>query len=321
MSKRFAIRSTRPAEQKEGNKIIGGTGESIPFRHGCELGMKRSGENEFEYVTGLEPNNIKYSIFFDHKDYDELKKSLLKQQAEDVKLLGQVYGKDTIRSNNKYFWDEYSQLVINNETLSMFFDTSEPIQLLLYWKIMGGGYADEIGPTYETALSLGLPFYMTEIEEEAERRGEDVSSKVKAFALLEEISQKKSNEDLLWLAWMLHPSNQGFTKITPAATLFQAHYEFIEGKLVKKAKKACSKQFVDACNLLKNNKTEAIATAIVKAGDYFGLIYTSKEGKLVTRKNGLILGETVDEAIDTLLKPTNQEELEVLREEVEEKLK
>lgn len=317
MPKRFAIRSTRPAEQKEGNKIIHGTGESIPFRHGCELGMKLVDEGVFEYVTGLEPTHIEYSVFFDA----DQKKALLKQQAEDLKLLQKAYGKDRLKSTNKYFWDEYSQLVINNETLSMFFDGAEPIHLLLYWKIMGGGYADEIGPSYEGALAYGLPFYMTELEEEAERRTEDTGSKVKAFAMLEEMSQKKSNEDLLWLAWMLHPSNQGFTKITPAATLFQAHYEFIEGRLVKKAKKACPKQFIDACNLLKNSKTEAIATAIVKAGDYFGLIFTNKEGRLATRKNNLILGETVEEAIDTLLKPINQEELEILREAVEEKLK
>ncbi len=202
-----------------------------------------------------------------------------------------------------------------------FFDTKEPFHELLYWKIAGGGYADEIAPSHEAALEFGLPFYMTELEEEAERRTEDVSSKVKALSLLEKLSEKKSTEDMLWMAWMLHPSNMGFTKATPKATLFNAHYEFIEGKLVKKAKKACSKQFIEAYQLLTTNKTAAIAKALVNAGDYFGLVYTTKEGQLSTRKNNLLLGATPEEAVETLLRPINQSELELLRQDVEEKIR
>lgn len=314
---RFAIRSTRPPVQKEGNKIIYGTGDDVPFRHTCELFIKQVTDTEFEYITGLEPKHITYS----NDIPEELKPTLLKRQAEAIKVLIGIHGKDTLRPTNKYFWEPRSSFKVDNETLSKFFDTKEPEHLLLYWKIMGGGYDDAIGLTYDVALSLGIPFYMTEMEEEAERRTEDISLKVKAFSMLEELSEKKSTEDMLWLAWMLHPNTMGYTHSTPKATLYNGHYEFIEGRLVKKSKKSCPKQFIDACNLLKSDKTRIIASAIVKAGEYFGLVYVNKENKYQTRLNNTILADSIEESIEVLLKPGNLEELELLREEVEKKIK
>lgn len=317
MSTRFAVRSNRVPEQKEGNKIIFGTGEEVPFYHTCELFCMEIDKGKFEYYTGLESKHIKYSKYFN----DEEKEILLKKQATDMKELNLVYGKTRLAPENEYFWKENSSFILNNETLVTFFDTKEPEHLLLYWKIVGGGYADEIGPSYEAAQSFGLPFYISEIVEEAERRTEGVAAKVKAFSLLEELSQKKSSEDMLWLSWMLHPSNMGYTKSTPPATLYNAHYEFIEGLLVKKAKKSCPKQFVDAYNLIKNDKPRAISEALVKAGEHFAIIYTDKDNKLAIRKSGLVLGRNIEEAIEMLLKPMNTNELESLREDVEEKLR
>lgn len=318
MSKRFAIRSTRPEEQKEGNKIIFGTGVQVPFFHTCTLFASQVDEGKVEYITGLEPRHIKYSKYFT----EEEKKSLLVRQEEDLKILHEAYGKAKLQSDNQYFWGEASMFVINNETLDTFFDTEQPAHTLLYWKIMGGGYSDEIGPTFDIAQAFALPFYMTEIEEQAERETVDVSDKVEAYARLEELSKKKSNQDLLWIAWMILPPGQsGYTGATPTASLFKILYEFIEGKLVKKAKKACSKQFIEAAALLKGDRTRAIAKAIVKAGDHFGDVYTDKEGFLATRRTNLRLGHDENEAVETLLKPINQEELQALRDSIEDKLK
>lgn len=316
-SKRFAIRSTRPAERKENNRIVFGTGEEVPFMHTCELFVTRVSEKELEYVTGLEVKHIKYS-----KDFpDEDKEALLKHQAAAVKKLAEIFGKDTLKPTNGYFWEEQSSLKISNETLSMFFDTKEPAHLLLYWKIMGGGYSDEIAPSFESAAARAIPFYLTEFEEEAERRTEVISKKIKAFALLEELNEKRSQTDMLWLAWMLHPSNMGYTYSTPKATLYRAHYEFIEGMLVKSKKKSCAAQFVDAVTLLNTDKTKAIALGVVHAAEYFGLLYSNKDGKFQTRSGGTLLGQSFEEAIEILLKPANQDELEELRIGVEEKLK
>lgn len=328
MNKTFAIRSTRPEEQKSGSDIIYGTGEKVPFRTEGQLfiqetGEKASGEKTFDYHTGLEEKHIQYSQFFNKEE----KEALIKQQKEAIKFLGEVYGKDRLKPSNDYFWKDNSSLVINNETLSQFFSFTTPSgeknpeHILLYWTIIGGGYSDLIAPSHEAALNFGLPFYLTEIEAEAERRTEDISSKVKANYLLHELSEKKSTDDMLWLAWMLHPANFGYTQKTPKATLFAAHAQYIEGTLVKTGKKACSKQFIDAVGLLKTDKTSAIATAIVRAGDYFGLIFTNKEGQLETRANHTLLGPDHETAVETLLKPANLPELELLRTEVEEKIK
>lgn len=316
-TKKFAIRSTRPAEQKEGNKIIFGTGEQVPFDHTCELYVIPYDDDHIEYITGLEPRHIRNSPYYD----PEQKEALLKQQADAIKLLGEAFGKDRIKSTNKRFWDERSAFQLNNGTLVSFFDTRETEHLLLYWKIKGGGYSDEIAPTFEVGQQFGVPFYLTEIEEEAERRTEGTQSKVKAFAVLSELNDKSSTEDMFWLSWMLHPVNMGYTKSTPKATLFSAHFDFIEGLLVKKAKKSCAKQFVDAYNLLKNDKTRALATAIVRAGDYLQLVFLDKDNMYSTRRNEVQLGKTIEDAVETLLKPINHEELELLREEVEEKLR
>jgi hypothetical protein len=321
MSKRFSIRSTRPAKQMIGSLTVFGTGEDVPFKQSLILGGERISEKEFEFQTGLEEKHIQNSIFFD----DEEKQRYIKQLQEDVKVLQKAFGADRLKPTNAFFWgDDHGQkgnFAVNNETLSTFYDTKNEEHLLLYWKIMGGGYADAIGPTYQTALAFGLPLYMTELEEEAERQTEDIGLKGKAFAALEDVSNKKSAEDLLWLSWMLLDVNKGFTKKTPKASLYKAHFEFIEGSLVKSGKKLCAKQFLEAVDLLKKDKTKAIATAIAKAGEFLNLIYTNKENQLETRKSHTILGSTIEEAIETLLKPTHHEELEYLKSEVEDKLK
>lgn len=317
LTKRFAIRSTRPPQQKEGNKIIFGTGEDIPFRHTCELYVSRISEKEYEYKTGLEPKHIKLSKHFN----DEEKVVLIKQQAEAKKVLDEIYGKEVLKPTNGYFWEQQSSFKLDNETLGMFFDTKEPSHLLLYWKIVGGGYDDEIGPSFDSAAAMALPFYLTEFEEEAERQTEVIGHKVKAFSILEELNTKRSGEDMMWLAWLLHPNNRGYTHATPPAVLYRAHYEFIEGLLSKKSKKSCPRQFIDAYTLLKTDKTRAVAQAVIKAADYFGIVFSDKEGKLRMKGSETILGSNFEEAADILLKPANQEELVVLREEVEKKLK
>jgi len=318
MSKRFAIRSTRPEEQKHGNAVVFGTGEQVPFSHSCELTVVQISEKDFEYLTGLEPKHIKGSTFYSKEEKD----ILLKRQAEDVKRLADIYGKERIKSDNKFFWEEHGRFLLGNETLSMFFDADNehPDHILLMWKILGGGYFEEIAPSYELALQYSTPFYLTEFEEEAERQTEDISFKVKAFVQLEELNEKKSQEDLLWLAWVLHPSNMGYTKHTAKATLYKAHYQYIEGLLVKSKKKNCSKLFLDAVEILKKDKTRLIAMAIINASDYFGLVFQNKEGKFQTRGKGTILGSDLNEAVETFLRGENVEELEAIREEVEKKI-
>src|ERR1700760_2850020 len=99
-TKRFAIRSTRPAEQKDGNKIIFGTGEQVPFDHTCELYVIPYDDNVIEFVTGLEPRHIANSPYYSPEE----KEILLGQQKEAIKRLSEVFSKDRIRSTNKHFW-------------------------------------------------------------------------------------------------------------------------------------------------------------------------------------------------------------------------
>lgn len=315
-TKRFAIRSTRPAEQKEGNKIIFGTGEDVPFRHTCSLYMDQVDEKIFEYKTGLEPKHIEQSKHFTAEE----KTLLLVQQEAARKILDGIYGREILRPTNSYFWEQHSYFKLDNETLGKFFDTKEPLHLLLYWKIMGGGYDDEIGPTYDAATAIAIPFYMTEAEEDAERESETINHKVKAFSLLEELNTKRSGEDMLWLAWILHPANMGYTKSTPPAVLYKAHYEFIEGLLTKKSKKSCPRQFIEAYNVLKVDKTRAITQALIRIADYFGLLFSDKDGILRMKNSDTQFGKNFEETANVLLKPANQEELEAFRNEVEQKI-
>lgn len=325
MSKRFMIKSMRPEEEKIGGNIKFGSGEQVPFKHslvlhGRGVGETPKGDTILEYVTGLEETNIDYNIFFPK---DEDKVALKKLQKEDRELLSKVYSKDELKPTNEFFWVKNGKgsFSVTNETLSTFFDTKNPEHALLYWKIVGGGYSDAIAPTYEHASQFALPFYLTEMEEEAERRSEDIGIKGKAYAALEDLSEKKSTEDMLWIAWSLPDVTQGFTMRTPKATLYTVLFEYIEGKLVKKAKKSCAKQFLEVYNLIKKDKTRAIAIAVIRAAEYFSLIFTNKEGQLELRSERKVLGASVEAAIETLLKPTNIESLEGLREDVDAKLK
>lgn len=321
MSKRFAIRSTRPEEQKQAGHIIFGTGYDVPFKHSCVVHAKQIGiDNQkqpiFEHQTGLEPKHIKNNTLLEDIEVE----AFVKLQKEDLKKLQEHFGADSLKPTNNFFWNEKSGFIVSNETLTTFFDKENPEHLLLYWKIIGGGYSDAIGLSYNVANQLGLPFYLTELEEEAERKTEEIGFKGKAFASLEEINERKSAEDMLWLCWILLDANKGYTKQTAKASLYASLYAFIDGVGVKKGKKQTAKQFLDAYNLLKVDKTKALIKAFVKAGEYFALIYSNKDNQLQIRSTGTILGNTLDEAMETLAKPVHQEELEDLRREVEIKL-
>jgi len=320
MSKKFAIRSNRPLQQKQGDNIIFGTGTEIPFSQKLTPFTRKIGRDHdgdlFEYQTGLEEKHINNSPLYNAEE----KAVLIKELKEDLKEILKTFYKEEIDSRNNYFWKDRVDFIFNNQTLESFFDTKTTDHFFLYWKIKSGAYAEGIAPTYEIAQQHGIPYYLTPLEEQAERETEEVGFKGKAYAALEEMSEKKNTEDLLWLSWILLEASAGYSKSTPKATLYKALFEFIEGKRVKKAKKLCAKQFTEAVTLLKTDRTRAIAKAVVKAGDWFALIFTNKEGKLQIRKDNTILGETVEEAVETLLKPTNQEILEELRIEIEDKL-
>jgi hypothetical protein len=312
------IRSTRRPEEKQGNVIVFGSGTQIPFIHLYDLNKKEQDDGRFEFQTGLEERHIRNSPVYS----EEEKNALVKQQKEDLKELYKAYRKEQLDPLSQKFWQERQSFKVTNETLDTFFDTKNPEHLLLYWRIVSGGYPEGIGPSFEIASQYGLSFFLTLLEEQSEREAEEVGFKGKAYALLEEISEQKNTGDLLWLTWILLDSqSSGYSKSTPKATLYKALFEFIEGKKVKKGKKLCAKQFTDAAKLLKLDRTRAIATAVIKAGDHFGIIFSNKEGQLETRNEHLILGPSVEEAIETLLKPTNHEILEALRSEIEDKLK
>jgi hypothetical protein len=101
--------------------------------------------------------------------------------------------------------------------------------------------------------------------------------------------------------------------------LYKDLNDFIEGKLVRSNKKATAKQFLEAVELLSTDKKRLFVTAYVKEGSYFNFLNTTDDNQIKNTQTGTKYGATVTAATAYLMNPANQEELDNLKNRIEEK--
>lgn len=326
---KFMIKSNTGSVQKENDgTIIRYTGNAEPFKRGDEMAVKKIGEDKngpkLEFTTGLEENKIKYYGWFTPEQKEEYLKLLenYKPNLEDY-----YGGAETLDPTNKYFWlsPERNRITITNESLNRIFDMKNVEHAMFYFNVMGGAFLEVIAPTQTMAEVKKIPHYLVLETENTDEEADDYVTKADAYANLRQLDKEEGGDALLYLAWILQNKSKGFGAYSRSSTkseLIKYHGEFIEGKLTK-TRRNCPKDFLLASDKWKEGGLvrEALQVeAYLKAAEYYSFLNTNRENKYEL-PSGVILGASMEEAIDTIRKPKNRKDLDTLRNFVENKWK
>lgn len=328
MSIRFAIKSASAKAEKEGDTFIRFSGDAEPYRRvedrKCEkIGVDGGGNPRLVFTTGMDEKTVQFYSWFT----DDEKKSVLKQIKELTPLIKDFYGEDSIVPTNKYFWLEnrdVNRLSLDNETMNTFYDTKNPAHALLYLSILGGAYAEMVAPTRDWAERKQTPHYLALETDDLRPDDDDDITRSDAHAVLSELRKEDSPDALFILAWCLQYETNAFGGInrsTPLRTLANTHIQYIDGKLVSKRKRNTPRTFIDYAEKWKGSQSRPalMVEAYIKAGEYFNYIH-QRDKKYVTA-DGTTLGNTIPDAVATIMKPKFSQDLEQLRDKVEAKWK
>lgn len=328
MSIKFSIKNTLSKAEKEGDTILRYSGVSEPFERVSErlaqkVGVNQDGTSRLKFTTGLEENQVSFYRWYSEED----RKVLIDSIKELRPIIENFYGgEETVSSSNQFFWKEnrtVSRLSLTNSIIDTFFDTDNPAHALLYLSIASGAFIELVAPTKDWAERHQLPHYMAlEFEANEITDDDDEIRKSDAHAALGDLRKNYGKEALYILAWCIQYDTNAFGAINNSTTekdLINNHIKYIDGKLVTKKKKNTPKVFLDYYEKWIGQQTKPLlfVEAYVKAGEYFSYI-NQREKKYVT-SDGTILGNTIEEAVKSLMKPKFTQDLEKLREQVEKK--
>lgn len=330
MSLRFAIRNTPGKAEKEGDgTIVRYSGTSEPFfrvseRYAKKVGMEGKDDPRLQFVTGLDEKRVDFYSWYSDEEKKEVKKQIKELKPQIEALYG---GAEVIADTNKYFWlgNDVSRLSLTNEDIDVFYDTKSPVHALLYLSIIAGAFSDTVGPTKNWAEEHQLPHYLA-LEQEANSLDDEDEDVLKsdAHAALSNLKKNSDPEALFILAWCLQYDTNAYgahLRSTPFKDLVNYHIKYIDGKLQLKKKRQTPKVFLEYAERWEGQQTrpKLYAEAYIKAGEYFNFI--QQRDRKFTTVEGTSLGNSIQEAVDNIVKPKFNQELELLRERVEEKWK
>lgn len=331
MSIKFSIKHATSKALKEGDTFVRYSGYQEPFfKVSYRTSTRIGGTDEnpiISYTTGLDESKVEFLPWYNAEEKKEVVKQIKELKPLIVKQFGgKESGKEITESTNTYFWGrnrDISRLSLTNEEIDRFYDTKYPTHALLYLSIINGAFDELVAPTRDWADRNQIPFYLA-LETDETFEDEDDITRSDAHAALSELRKDADPKALFILAWCIQYDTQAFGGInasTPLKNLIITHSHYIDGKLSMKKKKNTPKVFLEYYEKWKGQQTRpALYTeAYIKAGEYFNYI-NQREKKYVT-SDGTLLGNTIPEAIETIMKPKHTLDLEKLRDQVEKKWK
>lgn len=328
MNIRFAIKNTETKAEREGDTILRFSGVSEPFkrvseRFSSKIGKDAMGNPKVVYTTGLDEKKVKFFKWYN----EEEQKVIVKQLKQLKPIITDFYGGDDVLSDtNSAFWGDtrdINRLSLTNEDMDVFYDTKNPAHALLYLSIISGAFMEMVAPTKDWAERNQIPHYLV-LETDDIVEEEESVTRSDAHAALSAFRKEGNHEALFIIAWCIQYDTSSFgayLKTTPIRELNSYHTKYIDGKLQTKKKKNCPATFLSYAEKWNGQQTRPslYVEAYVKAGDYFSFLV--KRNKNFETLDGTVLGNTVDEAVATLLHPRNSVDFEKLRDLVEAKWK
>lgn len=293
----------RPEEYDTSKQLTAGKFLFPGFTYEFTVAGKQLPNGKFRYITGLEVSK-------DADNYEEI--------VEAKKMLEGYFGEGSLEPTNEEFWKEI-KLTLNKKTTFLDIENN-PTDALTYYLIKGGGIP-EIASSYEQAISSdkAMRWFMVEPSEQADIVAVDDRMMNKAIACLTDLDENKSLDDMMLVHKNLISTDRGITRQTPKSTIYTDLSMFIKGQIVKTDRKLTPKQFVEVYNDLVKNKKKLYITACVKDAIYFNFLVKNQEDEYINFETKVKYGATLESIIKKLSSPNMQDELENIKNKVEEK--
>lgn len=329
---RFSIKDVSSQAEKEGDTYVRFTGKSPePFfrvsERACrKVGLEPNGDPKLSFVTGLDETQVPYFKWYTEDERKEVLKQIKNLKPLIVNFFG---GEEVVNAGNKFFWKEnrdVNRLSLNNAvTDDVFYDTKNPNHALLYLSIISGAFIDTVAPTKKWAEDHQIQHYLAlETDDTTSDEDNNDLTRSDAHAALADLRNEESSEALFILAWCIQYDTNtygAYLKSTSLRDLISYHIKYIDGKLVTKKKRNTPKTFLEYYKKWKGQQTRPLlyTEAYVKAGEFYSFL--NQRDKKYTTMDGTILGSTVDQAVENLMKPKFAADYEKLRDQVENKWK
>lgn len=329
MSIKFQIRNTAAKAAKEGDYFVRFTGTGEPFdrvseREVNKIGVDAQGNPKLRFNTGLDEKKVPFLPWYTQEE----RKEVLRQIQELKPIIIDFYGgPDVVDDTNQFFWKDVrtvNRLHLTHSNVDLHYDTSNPSHALLYLSIVSGAFVDLVAPTRDWAERHQLPHYMHLETDGVIYDDDDSITKSEAHAALTELRKDHTSDALFILAWCLQYDTNAYgayLRSTPMRDLVEYHIKYIEGKLSTRRKRNLPKTFLEYAEKWKGSQTRPLVylEAYLKAAEYYNFL--DQKNKKYTTKNDVVLGATIQEAVETLMKPRFRKDLEELKEMVENKWK
>jgi len=307
---RFVIAANNPDDGRNGDHYIPGKSLGVSeFKRSYPLRCDQYGTR---YVTGFEYDEV----YYDDSIPTEFKESYQKDVRTARKWLERRFG--SLDAERVEFWSK-RKLVVDN--LEKEYDTDKDDDLILYYNILGGGYP-EIAKSHEDAEKYNKQLYLSVAQEEAMRKTSHRRNLRQAKSLLQDVYDKWTIEDTLYLCYYLTPKGQhGYTKNTSKDLIVGTIEDYVDGLDTATEKSLRPISFIDTIKAFKipAEKDKIRVEGLFNAASYYSyIVYNSKEKTFLNRTTGFPYGSLKKDAVDKLLNPVNSEELSWLKKKVEQ---
>jgi hypothetical protein len=172
-----------------------------------------------------------------------------------------------------------------------------------------------VAPSLKDALKMDVPpkFYLDEAGESASTEVALSKLKNKALSTLDNLANTNQSK-LMLIAKVVDGNSTQYRKSTPTDIIYRNMDEFINGKGVEKSIKRAATKFLEIADL---ELGVVKVKALIKDGTFYNELTTRGNGIIMHMKSGSNLGKNVNEVLENLMSPINEEVVAALQKDVE----
>jgi len=274
------------------------------------------------YITGLDEFAPEVKMIKDEKE----KEAKIREIRVIVAQLEKEIASNIIDPKDKDFWnkvvmlkpnnvDFWSQITIRCGNTPVPLDPNkDPFDLIKICAIEAGGFS-LVARSYEHARSLpqAPKFYLDKTIDTIAIKTELAKSRNVALAKLQEMFDKNASK-LFYVAKVVDINSVQYKKSTPVDIIYDNMDKFITGLGIEKNQRRAAVSFSEAAEL--DMETLKIK-AIIKDATYHKTLVLKTDGHIYHVKSATVLGKTVQDCVEYLKNPLNDEIFQTILTEVE----
>jgi len=276
-------------------------------------GIKRyvTGLNEFApEVKSLPEKERQAKIKEIRKTVTELEAQLAANvlKVDDPEFWNKV---KILRPDNHDFWSRIS-IKCGNDPLYLD-PKKDPYDLIKLYAIKAGGFSIVAHSLSDAKVKRNCRFYLDQVKATSETRTSLSKIRNKALSNLQKLYDENASK-LFYVTKVTDPNSSQYTKSTPIDILYENMDNYINGKGTETSKRKAALEFT-------NNATDSMEAlklrALVKDGSFYQIIASKSNGWIVETGTNIKLGKSVEEVLEFLKNPINEETYSTILEKVD----